>query len=487
MEMPKGLLPFRPSRRRVIAVALLAPAGAVGLGRLLGSENLAAATALCLLAVVIAAAVAGRVSGLLASVVAFVALNFFFTQPRHTLAVRDASDLVALSAFLVCAAIVGTLLSRTLEERERAERRALEAQLLSQSAARLIASDSFDSILEQLASRLVELFSLTECQITTDPGTGSARGPEAAATGPNVTIPLTTPTGPVGSLSATRPADGPLFSSDEVELLETLASQTALAVERAALDRRVRAVSLEAEASALRAALFSSVTHDLKTPLASIKASASGLLAEGAQYSKEQRDEMARTIIEETDHLTQIVGNLLDLARMRVGALVPSKQSVYIDDVLASVLRRLRRQVEPFDLEVKLRPDIPAVDADPTQLEQVFSNVLENALRFSPPGSTVQIAGALWQSSVQIRVTDHGPGIPAEDRDRVFKEFFSQGRGRARQGTGLGLAIARAIVEGHGGKIWATDAPGGGTSIVFELPLSRAVPVRAKDQEQVAG
>jgi two-component system sensor histidine kinase KdpD len=471
----------------MIAVALLAPAGAVGLGRLIGSENLAAATALCLLAVVVAAALAGRVSGLLASVVAFVALNFFFTQPRHTLAVRDASDLVALSAFLICAAIVGTLLSRTLEERERAERRALEAQVLSQSAARLIVSDSLDAILEHLATNLVELFTLAECQIATQQGTGIARGREMTTTGPNVTVPLTTPTSAVGSLSATRPAEGPAFSAEEIELLETLASQTALAVERAALDRQVRAVSLEAEASALRAALFSSVTHDLKTPLASIKASASGLLAEGADYSKEQRDGMARTIIEETDHLTQIVGNLLDLARMRVGALVPSKQSVYVDDVLASVLRRLNRQLQPFEVELKVRADMPAVEADPTQLEQVLSNVLENAARYSPQGSTIQIAGAVWQSSVQIRVTDHGPGIPRENRERVFKEFFSQGTGQVRQGTGLGLAIARAIVEGHGGKIWATDAPGGGTSIVFELPLARSLPVREENEEHVAG
>jgi two-component system sensor histidine kinase KdpD len=484
--MTTGLLPSLPSRRRVVAAALLAPAVAVGLGRLLGSENLAAATALCLLAVVVAAAVAGRISGLLASVVAFVALNFFFTEPRHTLAVQEASDWVGLSAFLVCAAIVGGLLSRALEERGRAERRAVEAQLLSQSAARLIVSDSFDSILEQLAARLVELFSLAECQITTDQGAGRARRDDQVPSGPNLTIPLTTPTGSVGSLSAIRSADGPLFSSDEVELLETLASQTALAVERAALDRQVRAVSLEAEASALRAALFSSVTHDLKTPLASIKASASGLLAEGAEYSDEQRDEMARTIIEATDHLNQIVGNLLDLARMRVGALVPSKQPVYVDDVLAAVLRRLRRQLESFEVEVKLRADLPAVDADPTQLEQVFSNVLENALRFSPEGSTIQIAGAVWQSSVQIRVTDRGPGIPSQDRELVFKEFFSRGRGSVRQGTGLGLAIARAIVEGHGGKIWATDAPGGGTSIMFELPLSREVPVGTKDEKQVA-
>ena len=473
---------------RVVGTALITPAIAVALARVFGSENLAAATSLCLLAVVVAAAVAGRASGLLASIFAFLGLNFFFTEPLHTLAVSDASDFVALVAFLISAGIVGTLLSRALDERARAERRALEAQLLSQSAARLIVSGSFDSILEQLADRLVELFSLASCEITTDQGAGRAKVSARGGPGPSVTLPLTTPTGEVGLLIATRTAESPLFSSEEVELLETLASQTALAVERAALDRQVREVSLEAEASALRAALFSSVTHDLKTPLASIKASASGLLAEGTEYTDEQREEMARTIIEESDHLNQIVGNLLDLARMRVGALVPSKKPVYVEDVVAAVLRRLRRQLEPFVLDLKFRDNLPAVEADPVQLEQVLTNLLENSVRFSPHGTTIQISGAVWQSTLQVRLSDRGPGIPREDRERVFQEFFSQAGGIGPAGTGLGLAIARAIIEGHGGKIWATDAPGGGTTILFELPLASAeASPQVSDPDLVAG
>ncbi len=485
--MTGRLLSPSASRVRVIGMALIAPAIAVALARVFGPENLAAATALCLLAVVIAAAVAGRTSGILASIVAFLGLNFFFTEPHHTFAVSDPSDLVALVAFLISAGIVGTLLSRALEERARAERRALEAQLLSQTAARLIVSDAFDSILEQLAGRLVELFSLASCEISTDQGVGKATGSTQTVSGPSVTIPLTTPTGPVGSLIATRTAESPLFSSDEVELLQTLASQTALAVERAALDDRVRAVRLEAEASALRAALFSSVTHDLKTPLASIKASAGGLLAEEVEYTDEQRDEMARTIIEESDHLNQIVGNLLDLARMRVGALVPSKKPVYIEDVVAAVLRRLRRSLEAFVLDLKFRDNLPAVVADPVQLEQVLTNLLENSARFSPHGTTIQISAAVWQSTLQVRVSDQGAGIAREDRERVFHEFFSRAEGPAQKGTGLGLAIARAIIEGHGGRIWATDAPGGGATIVFELPLSLSgVPPQTSDPNLVA-
>ena len=285
-----------------------------------------------------------------------------------------------------------------------------------------------------------------------------------------MSVPLATEVLTVGSLTATRTMDAPLFSSSEVEILESIASQIALAVERVVLDLEVRRVRLEAETSSLRAALFSSVTHDLKTPLASIKASATGLLAEGAEYTEAQREQMARTVIEEADHLNQIVGNLLELARMRAGVLLPSKQRVFLEDVIASALRRMARALAEYDIRTNLRAHLPAIDADPIQIEQVLTNLLENAMRFSPKGSEIQISAAQWHGVIQTRISDHGSGIPQEDRTRVFEEFFSRATGSARAGTGLGLAIARAVVLAHSGKIWAEGAPGGGTTICFELP-----------------
>lgn len=473
--MRELFLPIHPSRRRVVVAGLLASAVAVGLARVPGSHNLAAATALCLLAVVVASAVAGRTSGLLASFVSFFGLNFFFTEPRHTLAVSEPADLVALFVFLVSAVIVGTLLSHALQERDKAERRAIEAQLLSQTTARLISSEPFDKILEELCSALVQLFGLARCEITTDAGSGSVSQPsDDDRPGPFVTVPLATEAASVGSLTATRAPDAPLFSSSEVGVLESLASQTVLAVERVALDREVRRVRLEAETSSLRAALFSSVTHDLKTPLSSIKASATGLIAEGAEYTDSQREEMARTVIEEADHLNQIVGNLLDLARMRAGALVPSVQPIFLEDVIASALRRMKRMLEGFEVRTKIRPHLPPIDADPVQILQVLTNLLENAARFSPVGTEIQISVAQWHGVVQARVTDHGSGISAEDRTRVFEEFFSRDAGSGRGGTGLGLAIARAVVLAHEGKIWAETAPGAGTTICFDLPVAKS-------------
>lgn len=482
--MMKGLLaPNPPSRHRVVAVTLLVPAGAVGLALALGPRNLAAATALCLLAVVIVAAVAGRTSGILASVISFVGLNFFFTEPHHTLEVREAADLVALFAFLLSAVIVGALLSRALEEKSRAERRATEAQFLSDATAKLISSDPFSRTLEELAQAMLHLFGLARCEISSPNGTGTATAnDERTSVGPSVTVSLATQSASLGSLTAVRPSDAELFSSSDVELLQTLASQIALAIERAVLDEQVRGARLKVEASQLRAALFSSVTHDLRTPLSSIKASATGLLAEGTHFTEAQREEMLTTVLEEADHLNQIVSNLLDLARMRAGALVPSKQPIFMEDVIGSIFRRMRRALQEVPVRTNIQAELPPIDADPVQIGQVLTNLLENAIRFSPAGSEIQVSAARWQGVVQVRVADHGPGIPSECRERVFEEFYRRDAGPGRGGTGLGLAIARAIVIAHGGKIWAEESPGGGAAIMVELPTAKD-PAAATESE----
>jgi two-component system, OmpR family, sensor histidine kinase KdpD len=477
--MKKLLASRRLSWPRILAAAVLPPAASVGLSVALGSEHLATATALCLLAVVGAAAIGGSRSGIVAAVVSFLGLNFFFTEPRHTLIVREPSDVIALCAFLLSALIVGALFTRTLDERSRAERRATEAQLLGRTTANLISGEPFDRILDELAGALVGLFGLRSCEISTPHGTGAASAPRPPVAGESaITIPLTTASRSFGSLQAVRAGDVPTFSMSEADLLKTVASQTALAIERASLAEEVREASLAAEASALRAALFSSVTHDLRTPLSSIKASVSGLLGEGAHFSDEQRDEMLRTVLEETDHLNSIVGNLLDLARMRAGTLTPSTQPILVEEVIGSVLRRMRRTLHETPVRTNIRPNLPAVDADPVQVEQMLSNVLENAVRFSPRGSEIQISAARWQNAVRLHVADHGPGIERGDRIRVFEEFYRRDAGPGRGGTGLGLAIARAIALAHRGRIWVEGAPGGGAVIVMELPTAGIEPGR---------
>jgi two-component system sensor histidine kinase KdpD len=188
-----------------------------------------------------------------------------------------------------------------------------------------------------------------------------------------------------------------------------------------------------------------------------------------------QRVDLLRTVLEETDRLNRLVGTLLDLARVRAGALTPVKEPTAIDEVVESVLHRMEPALRGVRVRTIFR-DAPEVPVDPVQVDQVLTNLLENAARYSPSGGEVLVAVSPWHGAVQVRVSDQGPGVAPEDRERVFEAFY-RGGAATGVGSGLGLAIARAIVLGHGGRIWIEGAPGGGTAVVFELPGSDAEPV----------
>jgi two-component system sensor histidine kinase KdpD len=164
----------------------------------------------------------------------------------------------------------------------------------------------------------------------------------------------------------------------------------------------------------------------------------------------------------------------MDLSRLRAGALTPVLESVPLEDLISSVVNRLRPVLKENDVRVRIRDDVPPVPLDVVQMDQAFSNLLENAARFSSPGTEITIRALRWQKMVEVKVIDHGPGIPFEDRDRVFEEFYRRDVDGRRGGTGLGLSIARAVVLAHGGTMWVEDSPGGGATVGFRLPLSRA-------------
>lgn len=478
--MKASLLRLRgASPLRAIAAAILAPVAATLLA--LPSHGDVAAGSLYMLAVVAAAILGGLWSGLAASALAFLGLNFFFTPPRNTFRVGKTGDLVALIVFLIVSAIVAVLLARALEERARATRRERESRLLNYFATKLLSGEPLDRVLNDFAAALLETLSLARCEIharadglafdATSERTGVGEGPREM-------VPLVVGDVSFGTLTAVR--HGGLSSPTEADrrLLEACAKQIAVAIERARLDEQVENARVEAERNQLRAALFSSVTHDLRTPLASIKASVTSLLDDDAVYDAEQERELLRTVLEESDRLNRLVGNIVDLARVRAGALVPAKGLTAIEDVLDSVLHRMKPSFTDVTVRTIVRPDIPDIPIDPVQIDQVLSNLLENAVRFSSPGGEVLVSVSPWRGSVQVRVADQGPGIPTEDRERVFEAFYRRDVGDGRGGSGLGLAIARAIVLGHGGRIWIEGAPSGGTAVVFELPIADTEPVQ---------
>ncbi len=426
------------------------------------------------LAVTGAALIGGSAAGLLASILSFLALNFSFTPPVGTFSVGKTEDLVALVVFLLVSAVVGTLVSRATTQRDRAERREREARLLQHLGARLLSGASPESVFERFGRALVELTGVPRYEVAMTPD-GRVAAEVGAPPGPAMhreEFPLEVGGEAVAAIRTYANPEGPSLGQGERQLIRAFASQMALAVESTRLATEATEARDAAERSQLQAALLQSVTHDLRTPLASILASVSSLLDPEAELDRHGRIELLQTISHEAERLDRLVGNLLDLTRLRAGALTPSKRPTAIDEVIEGVLARLAPVLERHRLNVVLREDLPDVPVDVVQIDQALTNILENAAKYSPPGSQISVSAARWQDAVQVRIADQGTGIDPELRRRVFEPFFrSDG---AVSGSGLGLAIAHAVVVAHGGTIWIEDAPGGGTAVVFRLPIRDA-------------
>jgi two-component system, OmpR family, sensor histidine kinase KdpD len=468
---------------RTVGAGVLVPVVATYLALALPHRSPASAESIYILAVVVAAAFGGVWGGVIAAVLSFVGLNYYFTVPYHTFRVHRADELVALPIFLIVAVVVGALVASVVEARDRAQRSTSEARALAAFTGRLLSGEPLDRTLQVAAETLARLFDLSWCEIAASVDgrrveVGAPKG--AKRVEPSLVLPLPVGEDAEGTLSVAHAPGAPALSDQERDGLRAFAAQISLALQRARFDAQIHRAKVDAEASDMRAALFSSITHDLRTPLASITASVSSLLDHDVQYDDREREDLLRTSLEEANRLNRMVANLLDLARMRAGALQPVTEAMPIEDVLESVLRRMEPLLRPFKLRTMIRPDLPLVSIDPIQIDQVLTNLLDNATRFAPPESEIRISANEWAGQVEVRVTDEGPGIPLEDRERVFEPFYKQDAGLGRGGTGLGLAIARAVVQGHGGRIRIEGTPAGGTSVVFDLPVAAAAPVEAR-------
>jgi K+-sensing histidine kinase KdpD len=245
--------------------------------------------------------------------------------------------------------------------------------------------------------------------------------------------------------------------------------------ERARLVEESNRLQLLEEVDRLRAALIGSVSHDLRTPLASIKASISDLADPGLLLSDDDRATLLRTTEEETDRLTRLVTNLLDMSRIQAGALVPHTSATPLDELIGAVAGRLAPMLGEGRLAVEIADGLPLADVDYLLVEQVLSNLLENAARYTPPGTAVTVrATAAGGDEVEVAVVDHGPGVAEEQRERIFDQFYRlRAEGQGPVGTGMGLAIVKGIAEAHGGRIWVETTPGGGATFVLRLPVAR--------------
>jgi two-component system sensor histidine kinase KdpD len=465
---------------RALVVQILAgvsfPVVATGIASIPLFKSPASATnaaMLYLLSVVAAAVVGGLPGGLIASFLSFLGLNFFFTPPLRNFAVAKGEDLLALFAFLIVSVLVATLLTNALAERTRAEQGEDEARLLYRISSRLLGGTPLPTALKQFANDMVELFSLAGAEVSTLGLDGAldltaSAGAAPSSGGPGTVVPLRTERGTFGQVTI-YPRPGGRFEERQLELAAAFAGQLALAVEAAILAEKTRRSQAQAESNRVRAALFSSVTHDLRTPLAAIKAGATSLLDADVVFDDAQRRDLLTTIAEESDRLNRLISNLLSLSRLRAGALVQEKTAAPVEDVIEAAVARLRKR--GGTIVVDDNADLPLVPMDLLQIDQVVSNLLENALRFTADGVPVEISAKATDGSVEVAVADHGPGIRPEDRERVFQEFFRGDAAGDGGGVGLGLAIARAIVEAHDGTMWVAETPGGGATVGFRLPV----------------
>lgn len=255
----------------------------------------------------------------------------------------------------------------------------------------------------------------------------------------------------------------------------TFLDQATSVVERARLRRESLLVELLRRTDSLRSALLSSVSHDLRTPLSSIKAAASSLLQEDVQWSEEERRSFAAAIVRETDRLNRLVGNLLDMSRIEGGALKPEKEWYPFNELVHDVLDHLQGLMQGRQVETFIPDDLPPVELDYLQMDQVLTNLIENAVRYTPPQSPVAIHVEARDKQLWVSIADRGPGIPTSDLERIFDKFYrvlgTKRKGTSAMGTGLGLAVCRGLIEAHRGRIWAENRAGGGAIFRFTLPF----------------
>ena len=413
--------------------------------------------------VVATASLGGTWPALAVALGSFLVVNWYFTPPFHTWTVAETNHLIALFVFLAVAAAVSMFVTVANHQAVQANRARTQAETLAALAQAALEPDPIGTILERLRST----FAL-EAAAVLHQADGAWSLEAYAGEEPPITpadADWSTPLGPHSQLALSgRPLDG-----DDERLLVAFAAQLASALNGLRLRRAAAAAEALERANELRTALLAAVSHDLRTPLASIKASVSSLRAEDIRWSAEEAAQFLATIEEETDRLNGLVGNLLDMSRIQTGALHLTRRAVGLEEVVPAALASLGHRSDAVDVE--LAETLPQVDADPGLLERAVANLVANATAWSPPGGRVRIEAAATDGTVELRVIDHGPGIAAGDLARVFQPFQRLGD-RNRGGVGLGLAVTRGFVDAMHGQIAVEDTPGGGLTMIIRLPQS---------------
>jgi two-component system, OmpR family, sensor histidine kinase KdpD len=414
----------------------------------------------------------GLGSGITGALITFLTFNYFFIEPYYTFTVHQPADVVILIVFLIVAVVISQLVARAQAGLAAATAREREATQLYELSTALTGLHDEDAIAQILAKQVhaVAGSEYIELNVTgLQPFVYRVHEIDPPARPPELIVPIEAARGVLGEIRLWRIA--PIISSREKRLLQTFASQGALALERAWLAQAESRAQVLEESDQLKSAILSSVSHELRTPLSTIKAAASSLRGKEVNWDSPAREELVAAIDDEADHLNMLVGNLLDMSRIESGALKPKLEWNILAEIVGSVLARMKHLAEEHQIEVDVPENLPLLPVDYVQMEQVFTNLVSNSLKYAPVSTTVCIQAQVAGQSIHVRVSNQGPQIPPEDLERIFDKFYRIAAADRVTGTGLGLSICKGIIEAHGGRIWAENLPGG-LAFNFTLPFT---------------
>jgi len=430
-----------------------------------------------LLPIGLSATLWGLVSGMLAALTSFLAFNYFFLEPVHSFAVHNNEDLIILVAFLCVTVVISELVGRIKRNLAAATDREQEALHLYEFSSLLAASQNERAAAQALLDKIDQAIKPGRVEVLIE----SASAPMLLAKGfpqpgdeniKPLVEPLQTARGLMGEIRLWQ-KEKPISATQE-HLLKIFASQGVLTIERLRLSEAARKTKILEESDRLKSSLLSSVSHELRSPLAAIKASVSSLRTGEVEWESDARTELLTTVEEEIDHLNVLVGNLLDMSRIEAGALKPQMKPNMLREIVSAVSGRMRSQLQNCHLVVDVPDDLPLVNVDFVQMEQVFTNLLSNSLKYSPPGSTIHINAIPKDARhLQVRLANQSMPVPATDLNRIFDKFYRINPSERVTGSGLGLSICKGIIEAHGGTIWAENLPGG-LAFNFTLPTMQA-------------
>jgi two-component system, OmpR family, sensor histidine kinase KdpD len=456
-----------------------------------------------LLPVLVSAVRWGRGPSFLSSFLGVLAFNFFFVPPIFTFAVGNMQHLFVLAVFFLVALVTSTMATKLRDELEKATEREKRALTLYALSREIAAEADLEQVLRIFVGKVTEILNGVAIMLIRDPNAGTlnktAASPEDAVfdekeyaiaqrvleqgqpAGRGLGIfegghslfffPVKAEDKILAVLGIRPNMEHTTLSSEQRQLIETLTNLAAVAIVRLQLAKEAEQAKWLTESEKLHRTLLNSISHDFRTPLASITGAVTSLLAEGSIYSPETREIFLHTIKEEAHRMNRFIENLFDMVRLESGTLKLNMKWCDVQDIIGVVLRETRDTLQGHQLQINIPQDLPSIKADFILIEQVIINLLENAAKYSFPGSTIIISALCRDKTLLLTVTDPGPPIPKTEQEHIFDKFYRLRSSRPASGTGLGLSICKGIIEAHGGNIVVESSPEYGNRFSFSLPV----------------